>query len=92
MPGRDGTGPRGLGAMTGRGLGVCLGANSVRRVSRPRLGLGLGLGRRSGFRGIFADPAESMTQEELLKEQKELLQNKLDAVNSQLEKLAETNE
>ena len=42
MPGRDGTGPMGLGAMTGRGAGYCGGRGAAQ-------GVGRGLGR--GFRG-----------------------------------------
>ena len=44
----DGTGPLGMGPMTGRGLGLCRIANFVRR-SRPRFGLGLGLRRGRGL-------------------------------------------
>ncbi|NLY09691.1 MAG: DUF5320 domain-containing protein, partial [Tissierellia bacterium] len=29
MPRRDGTGPMGAGSMTGRGFGLCTGANAV---------------------------------------------------------------
>ena len=48
MPNLDGTGPLGLGPMTGRGLGLCRGRRRV--VSRGR-GLGRGLGRmRLGLR------------------------------------------
>ena len=36
MPRRDGTGPMGAGSMTGRGLGLCTGANAV------KYGAGLG--------------------------------------------------
>ena len=43
MPGRDGTGPMGMGPVTGRGAGFC-------RVSRAAGRLGLGLGVRRGFR------------------------------------------
>lgn len=42
MPRRDGTGPRGVGSKTGRGLGSCTGAKIVRYGA----GLGMGLGRR----------------------------------------------
>ncbi len=42
MPGFDGTGPAGQGAMTGRGLGQC--GCGMRR------GFGRGFGRRLGFR------------------------------------------
>ena len=42
MPGQDGTGPRGLGSMTGRGLGPC--GCGMRR------GFGRGFGRGIGLR------------------------------------------
>jgi len=71
MPGRDGTGPTGRGAMTGRALGVCIGANAVRCGA----GRGLGLGYRRGSEKI------------LLQEQKELLESRLAAINKQLESL-----
>jgi len=50
MPGRDGTGPQGLGPMTGRGFGSCA-APVVPQVD-PRLGRGRGgpgRGRGRGF-------------------------------------------
>lgn len=40
MPGRDGTGPNGLGSMTGRGLGYCSDSNSDRPFSNRPLNLG----------------------------------------------------
>lgn len=48
MPGFDGTGPNGLGPMTGGGRGMCSGAGLGRRGGRGR-GMGRGLGR--GYRG-----------------------------------------
>jgi len=52
MPRGDGTGPMGLGPMTGRAAGYCAGF-PVPGFMNPmggRLGLGLGLGRGRGFR------------------------------------------
>jgi hypothetical protein len=46
MPGRNGTGPQGMGPMTGRGMGVCSGN------PQPYTGYGYGYGR--GFGGGFA--------------------------------------
>lgn len=52
MPRGDGTGPAGMGAMTGRAAGFCAGhgtpgyANPV-----PGRGFGMGFGRGRGFRG-----------------------------------------
>ena len=49
MPAGDGTGPLGLGPMTGRGMGYCAGFPTPGYANPwPRLGLGLGWGR--GFR------------------------------------------
>lgn len=52
MPRGDGTGPAGMGAMTGRAAGLCAGygmpgyANPI-----PGRGFGMGFGRGRGFRG-----------------------------------------
>jgi len=43
MPSRDGTGPRGKGARTGRGLGGCKGTKTGKA---PRDGAGKGRNRR----------------------------------------------
>lgn len=50
MPNFDGTGPRGQGPMTGRGMGKCKKSQDDQKVvDRPRQGRGLrlGAGRRS---------------------------------------------
>ncbi len=73
MPGFDGTGPRGQGAMTGGGRGYCaLNLNSpeiVKNAGRKFLRRGAGRGNRNCFhatglpgwmrtqRGMFSDPA-----------------------------------
>jgi len=51
MPNNDGTGPQGMGAMTGRGLGPC------------GCGMRRGFGRGMGFRRGFATPI-TLTKEE----------------------------
>ena len=48
MPGFDGTGPMGQGALTGRQMGNCAGARTGFGVGR---GLGRGLGRGAGRAG-----------------------------------------
>ncbi|MFX0155871.1 MAG: DUF5320 domain-containing protein [Candidatus Hodarchaeota archaeon] len=48
MPGGDRTGPRGLGSMTGRGLGYCAGYDSPGYIKGPGIGLGRGWGRGRG--------------------------------------------
>jgi hypothetical protein len=92
MPRRDGTGPMGAGSMTGRGLGLCTGANAVKYGAGPGMGLGLGLARRRGFgrgfgRGFAINQTSSKTQKELLNEQKTMLQDQLEAIDKQLEDL-----
>lgn len=51
MPRFDGTGPRGDGALTGRGQGNCRTTKATKAAVGLGLGLGLGLAFRRGFRG-----------------------------------------
>ncbi|MEA4924334.1 MAG: DUF5320 domain-containing protein [Syntrophomonadaceae bacterium] len=46
MPRRNGTGPLGQGAISGRGMGICTGVNRAGR------GIGLGLGLMAANRGL----------------------------------------
>ena len=92
MPRRDGTGPMGAGSMTGRGLGLCTGANVVKYGAGLGMGLGLGLACRRGFgrgfgRGFAFNHTSSKTQKELLNEQKTILQDRLEVIDKQLENL-----
>ncbi|MFX1392978.1 MAG: DUF5320 domain-containing protein [Promethearchaeota archaeon] len=50
MPRGDGTGPRGLGSMTGRALGYCAGYDTPGYFKGPGMGLGRGSGRGGGWR------------------------------------------
>jgi hypothetical protein len=90
MPRRDGTGPIGTGSMTGRGLGFCTGTTAVKYGAG--LGIGLGLACRRGFgrgfrRGFAFNQTSSKTQKELLNEQKNMLQNRPEVIEKQLENL-----
>ena len=49
MPRGDGTGPNGLGSITGRGLGYCAGYNTPGYTKGPGMGLGRGWGRGRGL-------------------------------------------
>jgi hypothetical protein len=53
MPGFDGTGPRGQGAMTGRGMGYCVVALNGAGNRLGNNGGFYGRGRRRGFRNCF---------------------------------------
>lgn len=89
MPRRDGTGPTGMGAMTGKGLGVCSGENApvYGRGFRRDCGRGLGRGNRLGL-GLGAKANFSPTdQKHMLQARKEQLMTMLDAVNKRLESL-----
>lgn len=84
MPRRDGTGPMGLGTMTGRGFGICADGT----------GKGLGFKHRGsygckrgfGFGGGFGNNnATEPTAKDLLAEQKDFLEKRLEVINKQLE-------
>jgi hypothetical protein len=68
MPGRDGTGPMGLGAMTGRGLGVGVGM-------KP------GFGCRRGLAGSFVAPYSKEAEKELLMKQLEILNKRIGEID-----------
>lgn len=88
MPRYDGKGPMGRGAKTGRGLGACNGEEIKNNDElKQNLGLGLGLGHRGGRKGGGFKKNVSVSSQELLKEQKEILQRKLDLINEQLESM-----
>ena len=89
MPRRDGTGPMGLGSMTGRGLGNCEGSKE-----EATLGMGYGFGRacrrgmgRGAGRGMLINQNPSKTQKEWLEEQKEFLEKRLEVIDKELKDL-----
>jgi len=101
MPGRDGTGPNGMGAMTGGRRGFCVepgdsnlavGRRFFRRGS-CFFGRGLGFGR--GRRGWFADtnpyvsaPVYSAKEEAIyLKNQAKVMEEELKAVQERISAL-----
>ena len=89
MPRRDGTGPMGMGAMTGKGLGVCTGENAPVYGRGFKRGCGRGFGRGNGRGlGLGANANWSQTDsKQRLQERKEQLMTMLDAVNKRLENL-----
>lgn len=78
MPRRDGTGPLGLGSMTGRGMGFC----SSNKASIGIRGLGLGLGCQRGFGWNSFNYNDD--QKDILKRQKAILQDRIEAINKLL--------
>ncbi|SHJ28802.1 DUF5320 domain-containing protein [Parasporobacterium paucivorans] len=98
MPRRDGSGPMGQGAMSGRGLGFCSGATLLgmafgfgRGYAR---GMGMGNGSVSGCKRTigrkFAGQISGMTEKEILTEQKEFLQRELERTEKKLQNILDT--
>ncbi len=94
MPGRDGTGPGGIGSRTGRGLGRCTGVNAPGYGRGAGYGMGPGMGFRGGcgFRGYRWWSANQPTgayveTQQDLKNQAEYLENELKAVQARMAQL-----
>lgn len=92
MAGRDGRGPFGQGALTGRGLGFCASENVGRSFAGYGLGYGPGRGRaRScgfGFgRNFGYNQIDNRSAKEILTEEKQLLEDRLNNIFEQLEDL-----
>ena len=87
MPRRNGTGPMGTGAMTGRGYGLCTGGDVMKNDAgiglRLGFGCGCGLGRGIG-RGLAVNQTDSETQKEMLQEKRAMLKNRLQIIDKQL--------
>jgi len=107
MPRGDGTGPMGMGPMTGRGAGYCAGV--VAPDYKNCVGFAGGFGYGRGFRrkfnvtglpgwGRFGYPTyaamneSAASEKEILKSQAELLENKLQQVKKRLSSLKEDSE
>lgn len=95
MPMRDGTGPRGMGANTGRGMGYCDGPRGV----EGRMG-GYGRGSRRGYcmrprraydRGFDRGPGrgnlwvEEISDRDFLEREKEAMKARLEEIEDMLE-------
>lgn len=77
MPRGDGTGPRGFGPMTGRGLGYCQGPVRSRFYGPRRKGRGYGYRYQEygSFEGNYDDSVK--TNKEILIERKKFLEEEL---------------
>jgi len=85
MPGGDGSGPAGMGLMTGRRAGFCTGFAAPGCISP---GMGYGRGRRFGrmycFGGAFAPAVD---EKEYLKNQAEFLEKQLQQIDRRLKEI-----
>ncbi len=94
MPGGDGTGPRGMGPMTGRGAGYCAEYNMGSANPMPRRGV---FARGRGFRaGLFQNeaaaaqvPQQPSKEERIqaLEQQKSAIENGLKRIEEELNEL-----
>ncbi|HBM15545.1 MAG TPA: hypothetical protein DD381_04260 [Lentisphaeria bacterium] len=107
MPGRDGTGPMGRGAMTGGGFGYCQlqGKNNSNIVRYGRgtfagrcIGRGLGTGR--GFKKRYFDNTsylenlkdKAISEKQFIEERFDLLMNEIESLREKVENLSKGNE
>lgn len=98
MPRRDGTGPMGMGPMTGRGMGYCAGY-AMPEFANAGYGMGRGRGFRRMFQGLpgcgrhgaypygYAPYAYQGVAPD--KDEKEVLQNHADFLEKQLNEVRE---
>ncbi|MEW6622797.1 MAG: DUF5320 domain-containing protein [Bacillota bacterium] len=77
MPGRDGTGPAGMGLMSGRRMGYCRS-----RASNNPHGMGLGMRSRYGCRRMMEINPETIKSN--LERQKSFLEARLEDVKRML--------
>jgi len=108
MPRGDGTGPLGMGPMTGRGTGFCAGFAAPGYVN-PGIGCGMGYGRGRGFRRMFyltgipgwarfgypvygGMYAPAADEKEFLTNQVDLLENELQQIRKRLKDLNDETE
>ena len=89
MPKRDGTGPMGMGALTGRGYVFCGNRFYGRRncYGMGFRGRGFGYGPRFGFGSGYGYARQDMTEKEFLEKQKELLKSQIDIIDRELDDL-----
>ncbi|NLY71368.1 MAG: DUF5320 domain-containing protein [Clostridiales bacterium] len=102
MPRGDGTGPFGLGPMTGRGAGYCAGygvpgyANPIGFRRGFGRGFGRGLGRNPYWGGYYTPyddiPYEPVDEKKLLKRQAEILEDQLELIKKRLSSIEEEDE
>ena len=90
MPRRDGTGPMGMGQMTGRGLGLCgnrfYGRRNCYGTGFGRRGFGPGYGAGYGY-GPGYGARQDITEKEFLKNQKEFLESQIELIEKELDDL-----
>ena len=85
MPRGDGTGPMGMGPMTGRAAGFCAGYNSAGARGRGRRNCFFANGLAGWQRGVFQDAIPTAKEQEL-----ESLKAALENLNKRIKELETT--
>jgi len=90
MPRRDGTGPMGMGQMTGRRMGICAGNRAGQGFGYGR-GMGRACGQDNGVQFRANNNLAPLQQDEvsLLKNQAAILESTLNNVKEKISKLEE---
>ena len=98
MPGRDRTGPNGLGSMTGRRMGFCADNSNLNYSNR---GLGFGRGNRGGFslgrgyglgygyRNMNIENNPNISDKTIIENDIKILKDQLSSLEGQLKQLGE---
>jgi hypothetical protein len=102
MPGRDKTGPEGMGPLTGRQMGLCVGDDRLASSNLGRgygrgygrgfgrgFGYGRGLGRGFGYgRGYYFDEtAPNVKEKTVIENEIRLLKDQVSSLEEQLKKV-----
>ena len=98
MPRRDGTGPMGMGAMTGRGMGCCSYDDiGLKKINTSSYGYGLGkrrgnqrflsYGRQNYSDFNFAKNDNAENEKDFLNQQQELLSEQLTKIQDRLSQI-----
>ncbi len=98
MPGRDRTGPNGLGSMTGRRMGFCADNSNLNysnrglgygRGNRGGFGLGRGYGLGFGYGNINIENNPSVSDKTIIENDIRILKDQLSSLEEQLKQTGE---
>lgn len=100
MPGRDRTGPSGLGSMTGRRMGFCVDNDNLnysnrglgyQRGNRGGFGYGRGSGRGFGygFRNQYVENSPNISEKTMIENNISILKDQLSSLEQQLKRTGE---
>ena len=90
MPGRDRTGPNGLGSMTGRRMGFCADNSNLNYSNRGfGYGRGNGLGFRFGYGNGYIESTPNVSDKTIIENDIRILKDQLSFLEEQLKNTVE---